>query len=176
MDASKKRVFYYHADAAPIGGHFTKPEEKIVHSHGSSSLAQAGGHVTSRVSAFKLDELVSFDHAYSEIHGTVTKNGSWMTQVTSVVEGLNVLGVVKADRVIAVLSVEHPCNGGHPKASVAGSEFDNLSIDGVQVNPVLGKKVLPPHKTGKFPDRAIVEDENFLARVLGQSQKVTNAK
>ncbi len=112
MDASKKRVFYYHADAAPIGGHFTKPEEKIVHSHGSSSLAQAGGHVTSRVSAFKLDELVSFDHAYSEIHGTVTKNGSWMTQVTSVVEGLNVLGVVKADRVIAVLSVEHPCNGG----------------------------------------------------------------
>jgi len=76
-----------------------------------------------------------------------------MTQVTSVVEGLNVLDVVKADRVIAVLSVEHPSNGGHPKASVAGSEFDNLFIDGVKVNPVLGKKVLPPHKTGKFPDR-----------------------
>ncbi len=176
MDASKKRVFYYHADAAPIGGHFTKPDEKIVHSHGSSSLAQAGGHAASRVSAFKLDELVSFDHAYSEIHGTVTKNGSWMTQVTSVVEGLNVLGVVKADRVIAVLSVEHPSNGGHPKASVAGSEFDNLSIDGVKVNPVLGKKVLPPHKTGKFPDRAIVEDENFLARALSESQKITDAK
>ena len=35
-----------------------------------------------------------------------------MTQVTSVVEGLNVLGLVKADRVIAVLSVEHPGNGG----------------------------------------------------------------
>jgi hypothetical protein len=176
MDASKHRVFYYHADAAPIGGHFTKPDEKIVHSHGSSSLAQAGGHVASRVSAFKLDKLVSFDHAYSEIHGTVSKTGSWTTQVTSVVEGLNVLDMVKADRVIACLAVEHPRNGGHPKASVVGSEFENLTVDGVKVNPVLGKKVLPPHKKGRFPDRAIIEDENFLARAITQSQKVTNAK
>jgi len=52
MNASKKRVYYYHADAAPIGGHFTKPDEKILHSHGSSSLAQGGGHIPSRVSGF----------------------------------------------------------------------------------------------------------------------------
>src|SRR5260370_31006139 len=108
MNASKRRVFYYHADAAPIGGHFTKPDEKLVHSHGSSSLAQAGGHVSARVSSFNLDKLVSFDHAYSEIHGTVTKTGSWTTHVTSVVEGVNVLDMIKADRVIPVLHVQHP--------------------------------------------------------------------
>jgi hypothetical protein len=176
MDASKHRAFYYHADAAPIGGHFTKPDEQIVHSHGSSSLAQAGGHVASRVSAFKLDKLVSFDHAYSEIHGAVSKTGSWTTLVTSIVEGLNVLDMVKVDRVIASLAVEHPGNGGHPKASVVESKFENLTIDGLKINPVLGKNAIPPHKKGKFPDLAITEDDNFLARAHSQSQKVTNAK
>jgi hypothetical protein len=175
MNASKRRVFYYHADAAPIGGHFTKPDEKLVHSHGSSSLAQAGGHISARVSSFNLDKLVSFDHAYSEIHGTVTKTGSWTTHVTSVVEGLNVLDMVKADRVIAVLEVEHPSSGGHAKASVVDSKFENLSIDGVKINPVLGKKVITPYKKGAFPDRAIVDDDQFVARAIEQSRKLTKA-
>src|ERR1700759_1639019 len=98
MDASKNRVFYYHADAAPIGGHFTKPKETIIHSHGSSSLAPAGGHVSASVEKYvHPDKLVSFDKAYSEIHGMVSDTGSWTTEVTSVVEGLNVLDMVKAD-------------------------------------------------------------------------------
>jgi len=91
MDASKNRVFYYHADAAPIGGHFTKPKETILHSHGSSSLAQAGGHVTASAESMNTpDKLVSFKKAYSEIEGKVSKTGSWTTLVTSVIEGLNV--------------------------------------------------------------------------------------
>jgi hypothetical protein len=177
MDASKNRVFYFHANASPIGGHFTKPKETIVQSHGSSSLAQAGGHVSSYADKFEHpDKLVSFKKAYSEIHGMVSETGSWTTVVTSVVEGLNVLDMVKADRVIATLTVEHPSTGGIAKASVVGSEFKNLTIDGVKVNPLIGKKVLPLHKEGKFPGRAIIEDEDFLARAISQSQKVTNAK
>src|SRR5258707_3075826 len=176
MNASKRRVFYYHADAAPIGGHFTKPTEQIVHSHGSSSRAQAGGHISARVSNFHHpDNLVSFDHAYSEIHGTITKTGSWTTHVTSVVEGLNVLDMVKADRVIAVLAVEHPSVGHHAKASVVDSKFENLSIDGVKINPVLGKNVITPYKKGIFPDRTIIEDDDFVARAIAQSKKLTEA-
>ena len=177
MDASKNRVFYYHADAAPIGGHFTTPKETILHSHGSSSLAQAGGHVSASAEKYEHpDKLVSFKKAHSEIEGKVSKTGSWTTLVTSVIEGLNVLDIVKADRIIAALSVEHPSNGGHPKASVFGSKFENLIIDGVEINPVLGKNVLPTHKKGRFPDRTIVEDETFLARALRQGKKVTEAK
>jgi hypothetical protein len=177
MDASKRRVFYYHADASPIGGHFTKPKNVIVHSHGSSSLAQAGGHVSGHHGVFRpTHKLVSFKKAYSEIHGEVTKTGSWTTEVTSVVEGLNILGVVKADKVISKLTVEHPSDGGHAKASVAGSRFVNLVIDGVKVNPVLGKNVIPPHEKGKFPDGPITDDEDFLARAVTQSEKLVTAK
>lgn len=177
MEASTRRVFYYHANATPIGGHFAKPNEVIVHSHGSSSLAQAGGHAAARVSGFHPpNKLVSFDEAYSEIHGVPTKAGSWTTEVTSVVEGLNVLDIVKADRVIAKLFVEHPGNGGHAKASVAGSKFENLTIDGVKINPVLAKNAVPPYKKGKFPDWPITEDEDFIARAITQSQKAIAAK
>jgi hypothetical protein len=175
MNASKKRVYYYHADAAPIGGHFTKPDEKILHSHGSSSLAQGGGHIASRVSGFKLDKLVSFDEAYSEIQGTVTKTGSWTTRVTSVVEGLNILDMVKADRVIAVLEVEHPNVGHHAKASVVESTFENLNINGVSISPVLGKRVLKSYKKGAFPAGPIIEDDDYLTRAIEQSKKLTEA-
>jgi hypothetical protein len=174
MNASHKRVFYYHADAAPIGGHFTKPNEKILHSHGSSSLAQGGGHISARESNFKLDKLVSFDEAYSEIHGVVSKSGSWTTRVTSVVEGLNILDVVKADRLVAVLEVEHPASGHHAKASVLESEFENLSIDGVTLNPVFGKNAIPRHKKGAFPNCSLMEDEEYVARAIEQSKQLTN--
>ena len=177
MDASKNRVFYYHADASPIGGHFTKPKETIIHSHGSSSLAQAGGHVSASAENFEHpDKLVSFKKAYSEIKGMVSETGSWTTVVTSVVEGLNVLDTVKADRVIARLTVVHPSNGGHPKASVAGSEITNLVVNDLKINPVLAKNVVPAYKKVKFPDTSIIEDEDFLARAIRQSEKVTNAK
>jgi hypothetical protein len=174
MNASRRRVFYYHADAAPIGGHFTKPEAKILHSHGSSSLAQGGGHIAARASNFKLDKLVSFDEAYSEIHGEVSKSGTWMTRVTSVVEGLNILDTVKADRMCAVLEVEHPADGRHPKASIVESEFTNFSIDGVTINPVVYKKAIPRHKKGVFPEYSLMDDEDYLARAIEQSKQFTD--
>jgi hypothetical protein len=177
MDASKNRVFYYHADASPIGGHFTKPNNRIIESHGASSLAQGGGHASAHVKNYRHpDKLISFKHAYSEIEGKVSKAGSWTTLVTSVVEGFNVLDMVTADLVMATLAVEHQSDGGYPKASVVGSEIKNLVIDGVKVNPVLGKNVIPHYKKGKFPDRSIIEDDAFLARAVRQSQKVTEAK
>jgi hypothetical protein len=177
MDASKNRVFYYHADAAPIGGHFTKPKESILHSHGSTSLAQAGGHISASHEKYvHADKLVSFDKAYSEIEGKVSKTGSWTTLVTSVIEGLNVQDIVKADRIIATLAVEHPSHGGHPRASVVGSKFENLIIDDVEINAVLGKNVIPTQKKGKFPDRALMEDDAFLGRALRQGKRVTDAK
>src|SRR5882757_8891794 len=115
MNASKRRVFYYHADAAPIGGHFTRPAVHTAHSHGSSSLAQAGGHASARVSDYRIDGLVSADQVYSEVYGSENAaTGSWTTVVTSVVEGLNVFETLTADRVVAILTVDHPIEGDHP--------------------------------------------------------------
>ena len=177
MNASKGRVFYYHADASPIGGRFTLPIEQVVPSHGSSSLGQAGGYAASSVSSYRLGSLVSFKHAYSEIRGEKDRtSGSWTTRVTSIVEGLNVLDTVMADHVVATLVVEHPSNGGHPRVSFAGSRFENLCIKGVKVTPVLNKSLISPHQEGQFPAMAVADDGNFTSRAIGQIQKVTKAK
>lgn len=177
MEASRHRVFYYHADASPVGGYFTHPVEKIVPSHGSSSLAQAGGHASARIESYRLDSLVSIERAHSEIYGTINKKtGSWTTLVTSVVEGLNVFETVTADRVVATLAVEHPQDGGHPKVSVVGSQFENLRIGGVEVNPVLGKSLITPHVEGQFPASAAIDDEEFVAKAVGQSEKLAKGE
>jgi hypothetical protein len=174
MNASKGRVFYYHANASPIGGFFTQPVEQILPSHGSSSLAQAGGNAGARVSKFRLDSLVSFEHAYSEIYGTTNKsNGAWTTSITSVVEGLNVAETVTADRVVAVLTIEHPMEGDFPRASVVGSQFENLRVAGVPITTELGKSTVTNHAAGQFPTTSILNDENFVSNAVTQYERIT---
>jgi hypothetical protein len=176
MEASKHRVFYYHADASPFGGHITHPVETIVPSHGSSSLAQAGGHASSSMGPFRLDDIASCEGAHSKIFGTMHKaTGSWTTMVTSVIEGLNVLEVVKADRVVSKVAVEHPRDGYHPKVTFVGSHFDNLRIAGVSINPTLHDNMFASPKN-KFPNVPCTEDKAFIDRAISQSQKMIKAE
>jgi hypothetical protein len=176
MEASKNRVFYYHADASPFGGQFTHPTEQVVPSHGSSSMAQAGGHTSSSIGPYNLDDIASHQGAHSKIFGGKHKtSGAWTTLVTSVVEGLNVLEVVKADRVVSRLAVEHPSVGYHPKVSFIGSHFENLRIAGVSVNPVLNYDLLASPKN-KFPSVPFTEDKAFIGKAIEHSQRMIQAE
>jgi hypothetical protein len=176
MDASEQRVFYYHADASPFGGRFTHPVETIVPSHGSCSLPQAGGQASSSVGRFHLDDIASCESAYSKIFGGEKKaTGNWTTMVTSVVEGLNILEVVKADRVVSKIAVEHPREGYHPKVTFVGSHFENLHIAGVRINPVLNTNLLASSKN-KFPDVPFTEDKTFLDKAIANSRKMVKAE
>ena len=172
MEASKSRVFYYHADASPFGGHITHPVEKLITAQAPTSLAQAGGHATSQVGPFQLDDIVSGQAAYSEIFGSINKtNGAWTTLVTSVVEGLNVLEVVTADRVVSRLSVEHPLVGDNPRVSFMGCQFENLRIAGEKVNPVMNLGLLAT-PAGHFPDTPFTEDRNFIGKAIEQNKRM----
>lgn len=176
MNASNDRVFYYHASASPFGGSFNHPVESILPSHGSSSLPQAGGHASSSMGPLHLDDIASCQAASSKIFGGIhKKNGSWTTMVTSIVEGLNVLEVVKADRVVSKVAVEHPREGHHPTVTFVGSHFDNLRIAGVRVNPVLEHHPVASAR-GKFPNVPATEDKAFINRAISQSQRMIKAK
>jgi hypothetical protein len=176
MDASTHRVFHYHADACPFGGHFTHPVTKAIPSHGSSSLSSAGGHASSRMGPFRLDDLASYEGVYSEIFGGVNEtNDGWTTLVTSVVEGLNLLEVVTADRIVSRLSVTYPRVGYNAKVSFVGAQFDNLRIAGVPVNPVLNLNLLETPGS-RFPSKPFTEDKCFLDKAIEQSQVMIGAK
>jgi hypothetical protein len=179
MDASTKRTFHYHADASPLGGHLTHPFENVIHTQASASLAQAGGHAESRVESYKLDNSVTVTSgpAYSHTTGVVNKTtGTWTTLVTSVVENLNVLEVVTADRIVSKLHVEYPQQGDHPRISIIGSKFVNLRVNGESINPVLDIDLLKSESKSEFPDKHLMEEKVFNNKVSSHYKKIAETK
>jgi hypothetical protein len=143
MPSSTPRFFYFEASANALGGSLQTPHKKVVPSQASSSLPAVGGHATARTEAFNCDEIVSCRTAYTRVSGTqVEKDGSWATLVTSVVEGLNILDAVKAERIVGQISIEHPADGGSPTFSLAGTHFDGLRLGGRDVNVPLHPTLL----------------------------------
>jgi hypothetical protein len=179
MQASTKRTFHYHADASPLGGHITHPFEKIIHTQASTSLAQAGGHAESRIDSYQLDNAVTVTSgpAYSHTTGVVNKTtGAWTTLVTSVVEDLNVLEVVTADRIVSKLHVEYPQQGDYPRVSIIGSKFVNLRVNGESINPILDIDLLRSESKGEFPDKHLTDEKVFNNKVSSQYKKIAGTK
>jgi hypothetical protein len=179
MKASTKRVFHYHADASPLGGHITHPIENIIHTQASTSLAQAGGHAESRIESYRLDNSVTVTSgpAYSHATGVLNKTtGTWTTLVTSVVENLNVLEVVTADRIVSKLHVEYPVEGDHPRITTIGSKFVNLRVNGESINPVLDIDLLMSESTNEFPEKHLMEEKVFNNKVSSHYKKIGETK
>ncbi len=196
MNASNERVHYYHADSSPIGGYLTHPFESLLESHASISLGQAGGQAAARMEQFKLDDLIRSGPHYSQVSGSVQKvTGNWSTSVTSVVEDLNILEVVTADRIVSHLSIEHPRKDGayYPKIAFVGTQFENLRINGNPVAPVVDLDLLAgpvtkeASRSGKeddtlgaeaelrqieFPDVPWPDVQSFVARAVAQSERL----
>ncbi len=144
MRSNVKKTYYFHAEAHPLGGFIEKPFQKHIPSQASGSLPAVGGHVTMRSDVFNFEEIVSCRSTYSRISGTRDEDGSWWTLATSVVEGLNILEVVTAERIVAQISVQHPADGRSPQISFAGSRFEGLQIGGCDASPAMNSGFLAP--------------------------------
>ncbi len=143
MQSNAKKVFYYHADANSLGGFIEEPFEAIIPDVSSISLPAAGGYVTRRAEALHFKEIISCRSAYTRVSGrSIAEDGPWSTQVTSVVEGLNILEIVTAERIVSQISVEHPREGSAATISFAGSRFEDLRIGGQEVCPRLNSRLM----------------------------------
>jgi len=137
MRSKSHKTHYFHAEGNSLGGYIEKPFQKDIPSQASGSLPPVGGHVANRTEEFNFEGLVSCRSAYTRISGKQEgQDGSWWTLVSSVVEGLNILDVVTADRVVAQISVEHPADGAPSRSSFTGSHFERLRIGGCDLSPV----------------------------------------
>lgn len=168
MNAHSNKAFYYHAHATSLGGTLRQPVQKVVSTNASVSLASAGGFSSQRIGPFHVDGLVSVKAAHVRVsgseHGTEYRpeehgdrsgatpetagqdrreTRSWRTTTTATVEGLNILEVLTADRIVAQVSVDHPRNGKTTEAKVTflGSRFENLRVHGSPVEPELNGKL-----------------------------------
>jgi hypothetical protein len=145
-------TFGFRASAAAMGGIFTRPFHEPLPVQAASTLPSVGGYGSARVENFRFHELVSFTAGYTQVIGVEYEDEGARERSTlalAVVEGLNVLDMVTADRVVGRLVSETPLPADKgERAAVeareltwlpAGSYFVNLRIGGVLVNAT-------PHK------------------------------
>ena len=159
MQAGIKKVFYFNTNASALGGYVGegskgKGEFRVIPSHASASLPSAGGSATHRTGRQPKDEVVSCKSTYTHVSGhAIQKNGPWVTRATAIVEGLNILGVLKADRVVAQIFLEHGKGGGPSRIAFGSSHFDNLRLNGKQVVISLNRSL--------FPDTGVVKNDFY---------------
>lgn len=173
------RHFHYHASALGLSGELTRPVQHVIEVQAGTALPSTGGVGSSHVENFRFDEVVSFRRAYSHVSGSVKEENNkriHTTHATATVEGLNILDVVTADRIVARLSssfeepapkVPGPYEG---KVLTVGSKFENLNIAGFPVDVELDHELLSL-KEGTFAavKKSFKPKESELRKVASEA-------
>lgn len=125
-------MYFYHADAVALGGTFLRPVPDFIEPKAACSVPSRGGNASARSGPFDYNG-ISFTSAESSITGGVeNRNGTpvSVTRVSLVVEGLNVMHMVTANRIVARLAAEHKPDQDEPEIITTGCHFDGLKIAG----------------------------------------------
>ena len=121
---------YFHAEAHALVGKLKLPFEEQIK---KQAFVKLEGHladltdderaqrnyISQHAKDFRLEGIISYAAAHTQVsgHRSDKNDGASVTLATSVVENLNILNVVTADRVVAQTSVCDQC-GNHRLKSV----------------------------------------------------------
>jgi hypothetical protein len=126
--------YFYNASAYGLAAEIERPVKQSIHTQAATALSSGGGRGTDRVEKFCVPPFVSFAAAYCEVGGSFDEcHGIHTTFAHSVIEGLNIADVVKADKVVARMAVYSPhidSKDGENSFDITGSHFENLRIAG----------------------------------------------
>ena len=158
--------FRYHASAVGASGTLYAPYSQLIPAQASAALPDIGGVAHNVAGRFDCERVLRFDTARSELIGRYDeKDGSHETGITVVVERLNILDMVTADRIVARLISKHPKGGKEPSITITGSHFENLRVAGQIIDPDLD--------TGTFASYPRYSDiaADFYGRKRGESKE-----
>ncbi|MGA2560084.1 MAG: hypothetical protein ABSF17_10440 [Terracidiphilus sp.] len=165
------RTHFFNADATILDGFLNLPIEKEIKPLGALALSEKGGYRSERVEDFHLEEVISYRSAYTQVAGNndVKADHGWATLATVVIEGLNILEVLTADRIVGQIIADHPPVGYVPSISFLGTRFENLRIAGHPVH-----LELDPHILGVRPidDTSYGLDSGVRGRVSAQHGRI----
>jgi hypothetical protein len=171
MPDETKREHIYHAEATVLTGHLRLPLAQEIKPQAYLKLRDQGGYLSQHSSEYRVEGVVSFRSAYTQVAGNLdSKTGhGWNTLSTSVVEDLNVMDVVTADRVVGQISTDHPPSGYVPRVTFLGSRFENLRIAGHPVELDLDTNLFGPKPDSDAP---YTKDPGFLDRISSQYRRI----
>lgn len=153
------RHFHFHASAHAFSGELTRPAQRIIPVQAGISLPSTGGVGAAHVENFRLDEVVSFSRGSAHVSGSIKEDKDKIihtTHATATIEGLNILDMVTADRIVAHLSSSHEegAKGREGEVLLVGSRFENLRLAGCPVDVELHHRLFLGLKTHEAIKRA----------------------
>jgi len=171
MSKVNERNHKYNAETMVLSGQLVLPVSQKIEPQAHTKLPENGGYFSQRLDGYRLESVVTFRSGYSHTAGCLSDKpgGGHTTLTTTVVEGLNVLEVLTADRVVGQTITEHPLEGYMPSISFLGTRFENLRIAGKEVDVDLDLDFLGP-KPAK--DASYLNDSGFRARVDKQYARI----
>lgn len=164
----------FHAHAYVLDAALEQPVRDKTGRQALVELPSDGKYQFQSAKPFQLFGVLSYRSGYTQVAGHKSPKGHGHTTLaTSVVEDLNVLDVVTADRVVGQISTDHPLDGTVPSVTFLGTRFVNLRIGGHKVDVDTDLHILGP-KPPK--DKSYLEDAGVLARMSQQYAKIRRAK
>lgn len=141
--------YVYNASTYAVSADFERPKKHSLPPQAAVVLSAHGGHGTHRIGGQKVDGLISFEEAYSEVGGSFDDcHDTYTTHAWSVVEGINVADMLTADRIVSRLAIYYPADGKkEPSFDITGSYFENLRIAGHKVEVKLDTQLHHQHDT-----------------------------
>jgi hypothetical protein len=151
--------FLFHAHGHALSGEFRHPLWSLISAQASASLSTIGGHATAQVENFHFQDFVCFKSAHTYISGKRRRDETFVTHASTVVKGLNILGMVTAERIVSRLTSIH--NPKEPEGHIIAedSRFEGLKIDGEDVKVTLRHDLLIKCKTFDDLKKGIAGDK-----------------
>ena len=141
---------YFHAEAHALAGKLKLPfaqdikKQAFVKLEGQladlpEDVRAQRNYFSQHAKNYRLEGIVSYAAAHTQVagHASDKTDGASVTLATSVVEDLNVLNVVTADRVVAQISTTHIPGEPSPHVTFLGTHFENLRIARHRAEPYL---------------------------------------
>jgi len=172
-------VHYYHADAYVLDGSLEQPVQTEFKKQILVELPQSGKIQYERAIPYQLKGLISYGGGYTQVsgHQSTKAAGGFTTVATSVVEHLNVLDVLTADRVVGQISTTHPpydpekgLTDTVPSVSFLGTRFDNLKINGHAIEPERHLEIVGPKPSGAA---SYFDEKDFLDGIEEQYTSIS---
>jgi hypothetical protein len=101
--------YFYNASAYGLAGEIERPTRHSIPMQAATALAGSGGRGFQQIDNFSAPPYVSFKSAYTEVGGSFDDcHNKHTTFSYSVIEGLNIAGMITADRIVARMAIYSP--------------------------------------------------------------------
>ena len=141
--------FHFHGHGHALSGEFRHPLWAIIPAQASASLSTIGGIAVAHGENFHFQDFVCFKSAHTHISGKRRRGETetLVTHVSTVVKGLNILGMVTAERIVSRLTSIHSPKEPEGHIIAEDSRFEGLKINGEDVKVILRHDLLVKCKT-----------------------------